>query len=527
MFKNIQNRLLLTNPMLWNLKIVPFTILVLAIHVIFFAVGYVNGAIDFTETDSNYRSGFNKEIVILIGGLITILIFIVWLVVYSRNNGFKSFYPKKDNSLFKEWLLILLFCILNVSYIVSYVYASDLRARNYFTEQEINKRCEVIAMSSLFLEGSFQEEDYIMVLNEKTQDTTDMVAVARDSFEYDKKNYSIRSLINKDIDNFSIFYNQEEDSLNETRVKRWLTEDKKDSVQWLFKEYFGILNEHHLKSNITPEKWLELMYDPPSYTNYANIGKIERERRYDYDYGYYEGVETQDAAVEIMEDSSTVASLDSISKTIKIVNGSEYIYSKYYVSHNALLRSYGKISKSWEDPDVNAEMLMGFIYFAIALSLLVFSFKVTSGRNWLIALVSLGIVGIIAGVISILVRYNLALPISCITIFIGLLVYFIMICRSKDSKGISGITLSQLLWMLPAIMPIIYFVGLDIAKDVSGYDNRFTQIRQNNQQIEAFPRIEWLVDHSVHFMGFNILIVILLMYIFSIQIKKWKGIAEA
>ena len=77
MFKNIQNRLLLTNPMLWNLKIVPFVVLTLAIHIIFFVIGYANGAIDFTETDSNYSYNFNSEIVMFVGILISLIIFII------------------------------------------------------------------------------------------------------------------------------------------------------------------------------------------------------------------------------------------------------------------------------------------------------------------------------------------------------------------------------------------------------------------------------------------------------------------
>lgn len=531
MFKNIQNRLLLTNPMLWNLKIVPFTVLALAIHVIFFALGYVNGAIDFTETDSNYTYNFNNEIVIFIGVLISILIFIVWLIVYSRNNGFKSFYPKKNNSLFKEWLVILLFCILNISYSASYLYAGDLKARSYFSEEEISRRCEVITMSSLFLEGSFDEPDFIMVPNLKASDTTELIRVERDSFNYNKKKYSLKSLINKNIDNFSVFSHYD-DSIHKVKVKKWLVENRKDSVQWLFNEYFKISNEHNLKSNISPEKWLELVYHAPGFTNFANIGKVEREKRNDYDYGYYEGVDPESVVQAVAEptvvDGEYVEAFDSISKIVKFIDGAEYVYSKYYVSHNALLRSYGKISNSWEHPDVNPEMLFSFFYFAMGLSLLIFTFKVTSGRNWLIALVSFGIVGIIIGILSILNLSGYTFSILATIVFVGLLVYFIIICKTKKNKGISGITLNQLIWMLPSICPIIYFTAFHYAKEVSGYNSRHYDSESNfRTQIEEFPKIEWLEAHTLHFIGLNILIVILLMYVFSVQIKKWKGIAEA
>lgn len=522
MFKNIQNKLLLKKPLLWNLKIVPFTVLALAFHIIFFIIGYINGAIDFTETDNNYVYNLDNEIITFTGILISIITFIVWLVIYSRNNAFKSFYPKKNNALFKEWFLIFLFCVLNISYSVSYFYAADLKARNYFTEEEIHNRCEIIAMSSLFLEGSYKEGGYNWVKKDSVVD--EMVQVQRDSFEFENKTYSLNSLLNKNIDKFSVFTSKK-DSLNELKVKKWLVEDNREAVQTLFKEYFNIMKDHELQTNITPQQWLDLVYKAPDFTNYINVGKVERELRDTDSYNYYEGVESEnivEAPLVVEHDGSVL--FDSISKSLKVINGAEYIYSKYYVSHKALLRSYGKISRAWENPTVNIEFILVIFYMAVGLSLLVFSFKVTSGRNWLIALVSIGIVGIISGIISFIVGNKYTFPILYMLIFIGILLYFIMILRSKTSKGISGITLNQLLWFLPSILPVVYFVGLDMAKDYSGYRSRYIG---NKINIEQYPKIEWLEVNSICFMVLNLFILVLMVYILSRQIKKWKGIPEA
>ncbi|MFT7352121.1 MAG: hypothetical protein ACI9XR_001891 [Flavobacterium sp.] len=103
MIKNIQNTLLIKQPLLWNTKIISITIFALAIHIIFFVIGFAQGGVDFTETNSNYSSSiFNDSIIVFFSVLVSILLFIFWLVNFFKNNALKSFYPKNNLSLFKE-----------------------------------------------------------------------------------------------------------------------------------------------------------------------------------------------------------------------------------------------------------------------------------------------------------------------------------------------------------------------------------------------------------------------------------------
>ena len=113
MFKNIQKYLLINHPLLWNLKIVPVSAFLILFNIIFILLGYLNGAIDFTETDNDYSRNDNDDIIIFFSMMISILTAIVWLVYYLKNNALKSYYPKNNFSLFKEWLLILVVCFLN------------------------------------------------------------------------------------------------------------------------------------------------------------------------------------------------------------------------------------------------------------------------------------------------------------------------------------------------------------------------------------------------------------------------------
>ena len=48
MFKDIQKKLLLKYPLLWNTKFVPMLIIGVIYHILYFILGYTEGSIDFT-----------------------------------------------------------------------------------------------------------------------------------------------------------------------------------------------------------------------------------------------------------------------------------------------------------------------------------------------------------------------------------------------------------------------------------------------------------------------------------------------
>jgi hypothetical protein len=64
-----------------------------------------------------------------------------------------------------------------------------------------------------------------------------------------------------------------------------------------------------------------LVYDYPEFTNYKVIGKFERELQDEY--GYEQNGEYYSKA------SDGLVEYDTVSTTIKNVNGQTYIYSKY------------------------------------------------------------------------------------------------------------------------------------------------------------------------------------------------------
>ena len=509
MFKNFNHKFVYKYPLIWNTKIVPFLLISLMIHLSFFTVGYQNSMVKSVQIHNYQVQESNATTINLFAMLISVLVFIIWCVLYFRNNGFKAFYPKKNNSLFKEWMLILLFCTTTFSYTLSAIFGAAVQTRNLIPHKLALERCETISKASMFLQGSFKEGNWTdSTVNGKS------IRIERDSFAFEGKKYSLKSLMNKNMESFP-FFDDKQDSLSRLQVQRFLKMNDKEAISKIFRNYFVIANEHQLKSNISAEKWLELIYDYPGFGNYKVIGSSERNLLYEYGFNQNE--------VEF-DGEEVIESRDTTTTSIKSVNGQQYVYSKYYVSHKSLYRFYSKIAEVWQNPLINWNVLMVVLYLSFAFSLMVFSFKVTSARNWLIALIAFGVIQIIFGIGTVFFSYSLTYPILFLIYFVALCVYFTIIYIQKRGKRLSGIILNQMLWLVPSILPIIYVIAMDIAKNSSGYYERYDV--KTGKIIEEFPKIEWFEDNSIGLIHLNLIVLVFALFLLSRVIKKWRGIPE-
>lgn len=525
MFRNIQKNLLLRHPLLWNIRIVPVVALALVLHAIFFIIGYIHGAIDFTPEPGEYYFDATSGIIVFFSIAISVLIFIFWLVYYTRNNAFKSFYPKSTASLFKEWLLIFLICILNSAYFGSFLLGEDVRARSYFSEDEFSRRIDIMSMVSLFADGGFIDDGiYYEEVNGED------VRKKRDYTEYSGRRYPLRSLLNKDISSFT-YQEREKDSLNALRVKGWLVQNKKDSVLWAMNEFDKIAKEHGVAGNVTPAKWLELVYDSPEFTDYIMLGRVSR---YDEDdnssrFGHNgENIAVETAPVMVNEASSAdLAKIDTISNVIKIIDGRPVVFPKYYVPLKQMEDSYSDVSKAYTNPSVDSDFILAVLYFSLCFSLAIFSFRVTSGRDWIIALLAFGVTALITGIFQITVSSSIGYSAGMYyranfywmmwLLIVAVLLFLFLV--QKEAKGRSAIFLNIVLWLCPWVIVSLF----GIAKDFM-----YVEVTENgitNWQLS--PAGQWIDSNFDLIMFGNILIMVVFMFFFTKAIRHWKGIAEA
>ena len=84
--------------------------------------------------------------------------------------------------------------------------------------------------------------------------------------------------------------------------------------------------------------------------------------------------------------------------------------------------------------------------------------------------------------------------------------------------------MNQLLWLLPAFLPMTFFIVIEYAKQASGYYNRYNE--RTVFEIERFPKIEWFEENTLLLYGINVAIVAFVLFVLSAVIKKWRGIPE-
>ena len=455
MFTSIQKKILLEKPLLWNTKFVPMVLLGMAFHIVQFILGWLQGTIDFSN-----KSKIDIEFsAVSFGILAVILAIILWLVAYFKNNSIKSFYKKSKNSLFYEWLQLFVILFLLSSFYLSFSIGKQLHQRSYYSYDATQKRCETIANADIFIDGYFKGTEIdslasglIDSLGNKTakfkRQTVDYYAneemVYKDYIVYNGKKFNDYSLMNRGIHEFSII-SEATDSLNEIKVKNWLFENDVAAVKKLMTDYLNLIREHNLKTNLTLETWFDATYKSPEFDSFLYISPYFKEHETHNSYRY-----TQNET--------------SIAKPYNVK------YSNYFIQQDILKDKYETVSIAHTNNLVNFEAVTVFLYVALSLSLLLFSFRVTSGKSWLIALVSLGIINVIIGIFSALGSSSSFYFGSLLAIFIGISIYFGKIYVGAKRKEISGIILNLILWLSVYFIPILY--NLVKEKKCSKYCNR-------------------------------------------------------
>jgi hypothetical protein len=508
MFKDIQKKLLLKYPLLWNTKFVPMVAIGLLLHLIFFGLGYLDGTIDFSN-----RNNLDIEVTcILFGVLLVIIIIILWLINYFKNNSLKSFYSKSKYSLFYEWLQIFVVSVLLITFYIPFSVGKQLHQKNYYSLEETTNRCKTIATADMFIDGSFAETEIDSlasglidslgnVINQEKIDSInnnnpdyypESLAESytyKDHIIFNGKKYDQFSLVNRNTFEFTVI-SREQDSLNKIQVQNWLHQDNQAEVKKLMDNYLSLIREHDLATNLNMDKWFEIVYKAPEFDEFLYIQPYLKQYETDNSYNSY--------------DYAT-----------KIGNG-ERKYSKYFVQQDVLKDKYDIVSEAHTDSFFKIEMILGFLYGAFGLSILIFSFRVTTGKSWLIAIVTTGVINIVYGILTAIIGIGDMYAYLILFTILGIIFYFFLIYFNKKNLQLSRIALNLFLWSFIGIIPLIYFLIQEhYLRGEHRYNYNYTS-----------PEYEWMKDHIIHMFSLNFILSILTLFFLSKVIRTWKGISE-
>ena len=502
MFKDIQKKLLLKYPLLWNTKFVPMVAIGLLLHVIFFGLGYLDGTIDFSN-----RNNIDIEVTcILFGVLLVVIIVILWLVNYFKNNSLKSFYSKSKYSLFYEWLQIFVVSSLLITFYIPFSVGKQLHQKSYYSLEETANRCKTISTAAMFIDGSFgdteldsihksklSEEDFKQIQNQVAENgiyrDTNYHYFYKDHIVFKGKKYNQFSLLNRDTFEFTVI-SREQDSLNRIQVQNLLHQNNQAEVKKLMDNYLSLIRQHNLATNLTLDKWFEIVYKAPQFDEFLYIQPYLREHE---TYNYY----------------------NSYDYATKIGKG-ERKYSKYFVQQDVLKDKYEIVSEAHTDSFFKIEMILGFLYGAFGLSILIFSFRVTSGKSWLIALVATGVINIVYGIFTAITGVENMYAYLILFTILGFIFYFFLIYFNKKNLQLSRIALNLFLWSFIGIIPLIYFLIQEhYLRGEHRYNYNYTS-----------PEYQWMREHTFHMFSLNFMLAILTLFFLSKIIRNWKGISE-
>ncbi len=190
MFKKINQTLITKYPLIWNLKFIWILLTVL----VFNLIAFINGFLFFSKKSQLQESGlyevfFNSGIIIYYL-LIGVIIGVIWLYFYIKNNRFKSNYPTSRNYLFKEFLAVFFIIFLMFYVPNSFKTGLKFRVSNYMSEEQYLKDIDIINRTQGFtLRSEFGYDNYSRNLPVPAFDSLVSEKETRELYEKNKREY--------------------------------------------------------------------------------------------------------------------------------------------------------------------------------------------------------------------------------------------------------------------------------------------------------------------------------------------------
>jgi hypothetical protein len=414
-------------------------------------------------------------------------------------------------------LQIFVVSALLITFYIPFSVGKQLHQKNYYSLEETTNRCKTIATADMFIDGSFGETEIDslasglidslgnkVALNYNPEDantaeySTEQESIAVEAVSgytyknhiiFNGKKYDQFSLVNRNTFEFTVI-SREQDSLNKIQVQNWLDQNNQAEVKKLMDNYLSLIREHDLATNLNMDKWFEIVYKAPEFDEFLYIQPYLKQYETDKSYNSY--------------DYAT-----------KIGNG-ERKYSKYFVQQDVLKDKYDMVSEAHTDSFFKIEMILGFLYGAFGLSILIFSFRVTTGKSWLIAIVTTGVINIVYGILTAITGLGDMYAYLILFTILGIIFYFFLIYFNKKNLQLSRIALNLFLWSFIGIIPLIYFLIQEhYLRGEHRYNYNYTS-----------PEYEWMKDHVFHMFCLNFILSILTLFFLSKVIRTWKGISE-
>lgn len=579
MFKKINQTLITKYPLIWNLKFIWILLTVL----VFNLIAFINGFLFFTKKSQLQESGlyevfFNSGIAIYYV-LIGVIIGVIWLYFYIKNNRFKSNYPTSRNYLFKEFLAVFFIIFLMFYVPNSFKTGLKFRVSNYMSEEQYLKDIDIINRTQGFtLRSEFGYDNYSRNLPVPAFDSLVSEKETRELYEKNKREY----LRENPHDSYNVFlepyfrnpefetllrdYFPERFSYSKINFNQTYQPLKKNnsSTNQLYEEaaypdaaavdmaYATSIDSVSYASPVNASEKPQTYFNLASLYNYSvlafNNPKDSTLNHQFYDEQWIALLQKNDRkAIEILLNSYTdLLKKQEIGYQFKHKNWIDYLpqypyyfidsnlnykeinYKKQdYINQSSLNRVYenielAKYSSTW------LELIQYYLLIALIITVLIITFRFSSFKVWLISLIGAGILAILGSVFGISINasigYTQFAPYIILFVFyIAFIAITLIGLRSKKYKVLTGVNLN---WFVATnvfigIVMLSFYTDLraemlyDPTNQISIYD-----LRQTNKELLM------LQEFAEIFLYINPILYLISFYFIINLYKKWQAMPE-
>ncbi len=576
MFKKINQTLITKYPLIWNLKFIWILLTVL----VFNLIAFINGFLFFTKKSQLQETGFyevffNSGIAIYYL-LIGVIIGVIWLYFYIKNNRFKSNYPTSRNYLFKEFLAVFVIIFLMFYVPNSFKTGLKLRVSNYMSEEQYLKDIDIINRTQGFtLQPNFGYDNYSRNLSVPAFDSLVLEKETRELYEKNEREY-LRKNPTYSYDAFldPYFRNPEFETLlrdyfperfsyskinfNQTYQPLKKNNSSTDSFQEemdypttaAVDSTYAVVDSAAVSLNSAGKP--DVYYNLASLYNYSflvfNNPKDSTLNHQFYDEQWIALLQKNDRKVieNLLNNYTDLLKKQEIGYQFRYKNWIDYLpqypyyfidsnlnykeinYKKQdYINQSSLNRVYenielAKYSSTW------LELIQYYLLIALIITVLIITFRFSSFKVWLISLIGAGILAILGSVFGISIDasigYTQFTPYIILFVFyIAFIVITLIGLRSKKYKVLTGVNLNWFVATNIFIGIVMLSFYTDLREEMLYEANKHMNIyefRQTNKELLM------LQEFAKIFLYINPILYLISFYFIINLYKKWQAMPE-
>ncbi|MGV0939162.1 hypothetical protein [Empedobacter sp. ULE_I140] len=580
MFKKINQTLITKYPLIWNLKFIWILLTVL----VFNLIAFINGFLFFTKKSQLQETGlyevfFNSGIAIYYL-LIGVIIGVIWLYFYIKNNRFKSNYPTSRNYLFKEFLAVFFIIFLMFYVPNSFKTGLKFRVSNYMSEEQYLKDIDIINRTQGFtLQPNFGYDNYSKNLSVPAFDSLVLEKETRELYEKNKREY-LRKNPTYSYDAFldPYFRNPEFETLlrdyfperfsyskinfNQTYQPLKKNNSSTDSFQEemdypttaAVDSTYAVVDSAAVSLNSAGKP--DVYYNLASLYNYSflvfNNPKDSTLNHQFYDEQWIALLQKNDRKVieNLLNNYTDLLKKQEIGYQFKHKNWIDYLpqYPYYFIDHklnyidpyqtvDKKLNDYinqSSLNKVYENIEFSKysstwlEHIQYYLLIALVITVLIITFRFSSFKVWLISLIGAGILAILGSVFGISIDasigYTQFTPYIILFVFyIAFIVITLIGLRSKKYKVLTGVNLNWFVATNIFIGIVMLSFYTDLREEMLYEANKHMNIyefRQTNKELLM------LQEFAKIFLYINPILYLISFYFIINLYKKWQAMPE-